>query len=69
MLKAMAMYRDGSKLSQPLNAAVQDEAELQALQALAEEAEKVLESPLGQTTVVSTLQRRKLPGRRRGFVQ
>ncbi len=70
MLKAMALYRDGSKLSQPLNAAVQDEAELQALQALAEEAQAVLESPLAaQATVVSTLQRRKLPPKRRGFVQ
>ncbi len=70
MLKAMALYRDGSKLSQPLNSSVHDENELQALQALAEEAEKVLESPLTmQSSVVSTLQRRKLPGRRRGFVQ
>jgi ribonucleoside-diphosphate reductase alpha chain len=70
MLKAMALYRDGSKLSQPLNAGVQDEAELQALQALAEESQALLEAPLSaQATVVSTLQRRKLPPKRRGFVQ
>jgi len=71
MIKANALYRDGSKLSQPLNSSITDEAELAALQALAEEAEKVLESPLTQTgvNVVSTLQRRKLTPKRRGFVQ
>ncbi|VVB98681.1 Vitamin B12-dependent ribonucleoside-diphosphate reductase [uncultured archaeon] len=71
MVKAMALYRDGSKLSQPLNSSVSDENELAALQALSEEAEKVLESPLTQsgTQVISTLQRRKLPPKRRGFVQ
>ncbi len=81
MLKAMALYRDGSKLSQPLNALAQDEDELAALQQLAEEAEKIAEAPLSAVAtsalapsavlpaVSSTLQRRKLPGRRRGFVQ
>jgi ribonucleoside-diphosphate reductase alpha chain len=69
MLKAIAIYRDGSKLSQPLNTSAYDEAELAALQELAEEAEKLQEAPFLQAPVVSTLQRRKLPPKRRGFVQ
>ena len=100
MIKAMAIYRDGSKLSQPLNALAQDESEIAALQALAEEAEKIAEAPFAvipssvsaagsasfasasssasasalsppssPSIISSTLQRRKLPSKRRGFVQ
>ncbi len=71
MLKSNALYRDGSKLSQPLNATSDaEEEELAALQQLADEAEKVMDSEAVQAVPVqSMLQRHKLPSRRRGFVQ
>lgn len=70
MLKCNAIYRDGSKLSQPLNATNDNEEEdLDALQALASEAEKAMDQEAIRPVVMSTLQRRKLPTRRKGFVQ
>ena len=65
-LKANALYRDGSKLSQPLNAA------------LIEDEEGEAEGSLSQTRVVEKLVeriierhpgRRRLPGRRKGYTQ
>jgi len=68
MLKCIAIYRDGSKLSQPLSAlSKSEEEELAALEELAKEATLVF--GFEQRPVVSTLQRRKLPPKRRGFVQ
>ncbi|MCZ8271381.1 MAG: vitamin B12-dependent ribonucleotide reductase [Beijerinckiaceae bacterium] len=78
-LKANALYRDGSKLSQPLNAAlIEDEAE---------EADEAVEALLAQPAAARTLQvtekiiervieriekvreREKLPNRRKGYTQ
>ncbi len=78
-LKANALYRDGSKLSQPLNAAlIEDEAD---------EADEAVEALLAQPAVARTVQvtekiiervieriekvreREKLPNRRKGYTQ
>ncbi len=71
-LKANALYRDGSKLSQPLNAQVLDDeagelaedmAEATAPERAAVLAERVVER------VVHRAQRRRLPDRRKGYTQ
>ncbi len=70
MLKSNALYRDGSKLSQPLNATSEDEEdELAALQGLADDVDETFGPAQMQLKVLAKLQRRKLPSRRRGFVQ
>ena len=64
MLKAVALYRDGSKLSQPLSSTVDDEEEAAAadVQAVAERmAERVVTKYLGE--------RHRLPDRRSGYTQ
>ncbi len=74
-LKANALYRDGSKLSQPLNAAlIEDEEDEDAL-------EEVLEAPKAAAAVTVTekivervvekvvREQEKLPGRRKGYTQ
>ena len=72
-LKANALYRDGSKLSQPLNAAIAEEladiddedekqAEVQALRQPQVIAERLVERVVAQA-------RRKLPERRKGYTQ
>jgi ribonucleoside-diphosphate reductase alpha chain len=64
MLKAVALYRDGSKLSQPLSATVDDEEEAAAadVQAVAEKmAERVVTKYLRE--------RHRLPDRRSGYTQ
>jgi len=79
-LKANALYRDGSKLSQPLNSAlIEDEAdedELDAVEALlakaaparaAEVAEKIVERVIERVERVRD--REKMPGRRKGYTQ
>jgi ribonucleoside-diphosphate reductase alpha chain len=78
-LKANALYRDGSKLSQPLNAAlIEDEAEeadeaVEALVALpaaarvAQISEKIVERVIERIEKVR--EREKLPGRRKGYTQ
>jgi ribonucleoside-diphosphate reductase alpha chain len=69
MLKCIAIYRDNSKLSQPLSTSTKAELEeLEALKDLAQEAQTLL-SVSAQKPILSTLQRRKLPPKRRGFVQ
>jgi ribonucleoside-diphosphate reductase alpha chain len=65
-LKANALYRDGSKLSQPLNSAADDAAaaivEIDAtLSTTAQQAQKLVYRYLAK--------RRLLPGRRRGYTQ
>ncbi len=84
MLKANALYRDGSKLSQPLNS-VSDAPELETLAAATEEAEPttpptiIVQSP---SPIVKTAEkiaekivhryiarRRRLPDRRAGYTQ
>lgn len=78
-LKANALYRDGSKLSQPLNAAlISDEEEdaeeaaeaLTALPAAAKAAnlsEKIVEKVIER--VVAIRDREKMPDRRKGYTQ
>ncbi|MBW8308367.1 MAG: vitamin B12-dependent ribonucleotide reductase [Candidatus Paracaedibacteraceae bacterium] len=72
-LKANALYRDGSKLSQPLNSSLIDDEEAEALTtkpATAKAqfvAEKVVEKVIEK--VIHASQRRKLPARRDGYTQ
>ena len=72
-LKANALYRDGSKLSQPMNAVAFDEEEIEELSALpATEkatvaAEKIIEKIVEK--LVHQSNRRKLPNRRGGYTQ
>ncbi len=66
MLKAIALYRDGSKLSQPLNAVASDWlAVLDEVESPAEKTIKVAE----QMAKEYVRTRRKLPGRRNGYTQ
>jgi ribonucleoside-diphosphate reductase alpha chain len=71
MLKAVALYRDGSKLSQPLSAVSDDGHEeaddLATAEKVAAQAERVLERVIVQ--YVRRGQRQRLPGRRAGYTQ
>ncbi len=77
-LKANALYRDGSKLSQPLNAQLisDDEDEDDAVEALYEKpmaartaalTEKIVEKIVERVTVIR--EREKMPDRRKGYTQ
>jgi ribonucleoside-diphosphate reductase alpha chain len=78
-LKANALYRDGSKLSQPLNSAlIEDDAEeadeaVETLMAMPNAAkatamaEKIVERVIERVEL--TREREKLPGRRKGYTQ
>ncbi|MDP3371779.1 MAG: vitamin B12-dependent ribonucleotide reductase [Candidatus Paracaedibacteraceae bacterium] len=72
-LKANALYRDGSKLSQPMNSVAFDEEEAEDLSALpatakaSAAAEKIVERIVER--VVHQSDRRKLPNRRGGYTQ
>lgn len=72
-LKSNALYRDGSKLSQPLSSALIDEEEVEALtqQPAANRAHFVAERIVERIVekVVHTSQRQKLPARRNGYTQ
>ncbi len=79
MTKANALYRDGSKLSQPLNS-VADSSEAAVLAAVAAEPEKKPEEPKAQAVQVAEritekivhryiAKRRRLPDRRAGYTQ
>ncbi len=72
-LKANALYRDGSKLSQPLSAALLDDED-------AEELEEILDAPVAAAVPAVTekivekiieraAERRRLPHRRKGYTQ
>jgi ribonucleoside-diphosphate reductase alpha chain len=66
MLKANALYRDGSKLSQPLNTVAQEWAEiLEDDQPKAEQIKRIAEKAAHDWIS----QRRKLPSRRTGYTQ
>mgnify|MGYP001247246308 CR=1 FL=1 len=70
-LKANALYRDGSKLSQPLNAALVEDAEDEAEEApktQVEIVEKVVER-IVEKVVERHPGRRKMPNRRKGYTQ
>jgi ribonucleoside-diphosphate reductase alpha chain len=74
-LKANALYRDGSKLSQPLNASlIEDEADDEAIEALAEApkaaaAVTVTEKIVERIVEMAVREREKLPDRRKGYTQ
>jgi ribonucleoside-diphosphate reductase alpha chain len=77
-LKANALYRDGSKLSQPLNSQVlsddADEAEeiaeqLTADKPMAARAAALTEKIVERIIYVKQQEREKLPGRRKGYTQ
>ena len=66
MVKAVALYRDGSKLSQPLSASSDGEKAVEAsVDAVSAVAEKITERVL----VRYLAKRRPLPGRRNGYTQ
>jgi ribonucleoside-diphosphate reductase alpha chain len=76
-LKAIALYRDGSKLSQPLNAAIFDDDAMDALDETQEEnrarqatvgAEKIVEK-IVERVIEKPIERRRLPHRRTGYIQ
>ncbi len=67
MNKAIAIYRDGSKLSQPLSAALLDEDEEEDLQHLS--VESVAEKAARKIVYRYLARRRKLPNRRAGYTQ
>jgi len=70
MLKSNALYRDGSKLSQPLNATADvDEDELAQLLGFGEDIDESFGPAQLQSKIVGRINRRKLPTKRRGFVQ
>ncbi|MFA4983109.1 MAG: vitamin B12-dependent ribonucleotide reductase [Candidatus Micrarchaeia archaeon] len=70
MLKSNALYRDGSKLSQPLNATADvDEDELAQLLGLGEDLDESFGPLQLQSKIIGRINRRKLPTKRRGFVQ
>ncbi len=74
-LKATALYRDGSKLSQPLSASLLDAedaaqlAEDLAEQPAAARAQIVTERIVERLVPVPGIQRRSLPNRRKGYTQ
>ena len=63
MLKAVALYRDGSKLSQPLNSTTDEEA------AAAADVEAVAEKMTEQVITKYIRERHRLPDRRAGYTQ
>jgi len=70
MLKSNALYRDGSKLSQPLNATADvDEDELAQLYGLGDDIDESFGPAQMQSKIIGRINRRKLPTRRRGFIQ
>lgn len=68
MLKAVALYRDGSKLSQPLNTTSGSE-ELAFLDITEVDVDETIGPKEVQEKIVATIKRRKLPHKRYGFVQ
>ena len=66
-LKANALYRDGSKLSQPLSAALLDTDDLGEDISLPEKTKVVAERIVEK--IIMQSDRRRLPGRRKGYTQ
>jgi len=76
-LKAVALYRDGSKLSQPLNSAVFSDADLDELDEAIEKpaakraaagAERIVEKII-ERVIEKPIHRERLPDRRTGYIQ
>jgi len=80
-LKANALYRDGSKLSQPLNAALIEDDEEEAddsveallaqppVQRAAQLSEKIVEKIVERVVEKTVREREKMPDRRTGYIQ
>ncbi len=72
-LKANALYRDGSKLSQPLSAQLLDDddlaEEITADKPAAQRVEKVVEKVVEKIVERTVRSREKLPSRRKGYTQ
>jgi ribonucleoside-diphosphate reductase alpha chain len=74
-LKANALYRDGSKLSQPLSAALLSDDDVEAAELAADAAEApAAAAPMMAEKIVERIierraDRRRLPGRRKGYTQ
>lgn len=66
-LKANALYRDGSKLSQPLSAALLDMDDLEEEATLPEKTKVIAERIVEK--IIMNSDRRRLPGRRKGYTQ
>jgi len=70
MLKAVALYRDGSKLSQPLSIAMDAEEEEALADAVATgDVARVAEAMTERVVVRYQARRRRLPQRRKGYTQ
>jgi ribonucleoside-diphosphate reductase alpha chain len=70
MLKAVALYRDGSKLSQPLSISISAEEEEQLAEAVASgDVQHVAEAIAERVVIRYQARRRRLPQRRTGFTQ
>ena len=76
-LKAIALYRDGSKLSQPLNSAIFSDTDLDSFEDAADEpaakkaavvTERVVEKVI-ERIVEKPVERERLPHRRTGYIQ
>ena len=76
-LKSIAIYRDGSKLSQPLNSALFDESDLGTLEEAVEQpsaqrasktTERIVEKVI-ERIVEKPIERERLPDRRTGYIQ
>ncbi|MCL5775699.1 vitamin B12-dependent ribonucleotide reductase [Limibaculum sp. FT325] len=73
-VKANALYRDGSKLSQPLSASlIDEETEEELIEAAPAERAQILAEKIVEKVIVKEIQNRgkrhKLPDRRRGYTQ
>ncbi|WP_169569079.1 vitamin B12-dependent ribonucleotide reductase [Sneathiella limimaris] len=69
-LKANALYRDGSKLSQPLSAIALDEEDEMEMEAVIQEAPAVASTVVAERIVERVAGgRKKLPTRRKGYTQ
>ncbi|MCF7872165.1 vitamin B12-dependent ribonucleotide reductase [Candidatus Woesearchaeota archaeon] len=68
MLKAVALYRDGSKLSQPLSANSPDETELLMIKEEEMTDETITPEKLQEVAVHQIIQK-KMPSKRGGFIQ
>jgi ribonucleoside-diphosphate reductase alpha chain len=69
MLKSNALYRDGSKLSQPLNAVSGDIAEELLLIGADDDVDETIGPKEIQEVIVNKIERRRLPKRRKGVTQ
>ena len=70
MIKAVALYRDGSKLSQPLSIHLDSEDEQELVEAVATgDAARIAEAVTERVVIRYQARRRRLPQRRTGFTQ